>query len=183
MNKNVFEVMKKGAFLFIVVAFAILSGFVFYLDSFLDCGSIVCVKNYITGNVVFEDLHLTGNVVIDQTPEDKNPVQKFFSNLIERIILPFLGEGGGEVLLGPTHVLTPGTGWSGLTSTPGPVGSSSTLGYDANIVAHWDEVPFRDINGIENVGVMAYHINGIQKVSFSVNNGGWVDVTTPILNP
>jgi hypothetical protein len=55
MNKNIFEVMKRGAFLFIVIAFAVLSGFVFYLDSFLDCGSVVCFKNYITGNVVYEE--------------------------------------------------------------------------------------------------------------------------------
>ncbi|MEK6811693.1 MAG: hypothetical protein AABX96_04245, partial [Nanoarchaeota archaeon] len=91
------------------------------------------------------------------------------------------GESGGTD--GPADILVPGSGWTGSTPIPAPIGTSSVAGYDATAIAHWDMVPFQDVITTMNVGVMAYHYNGIEKVSFSVNNGPWIDVTSRTLNP
>lgn len=90
--------------------------------------------------------------------------------------IPFLGLVGAQTI-------NPGSGWTGLTLTPSPNGSPGQYGYDANVIAHWDHVPYQDAEGTINLGVLAYHLSGIQKVSFSVNNGAWVDVATPSVNP
>lgn len=86
-------------------------------------------------------------------------------------------------LLVSAQNLVPGTGWTGVTAVPSANGVSGQYGYDANVIAHWDHVPYQDAEGTINLGILAYHISGIQKVSFSVNNGPWVDVTSPSLNP
>lgn len=79
--------------------------------------------------------------------------------------------------------LVPGSGWTGATNIPSPNGSPGQYGYDANVIAHWDHVPYQDAEGTINIGLLAYHLSGIQKVSFSVNNGPWIDVTSSSFNP
>jgi hypothetical protein len=172
--------MKKGVFLFVVIAFAILSSLVFYLDYARNCGSVPCTINYLTGNVVFEPQVYP--LPPTSTGNEGNSITSFFNNLINTILGPFIG---GTVQLGPSHILTPGSEWSGLTTVPPAIGSSGMVGFDAPPIAMWDMVPFQELSGSQtmNVGVMAYHVNGIEKVSFSVDNGPWVDVTTPTLNP
>lgn len=81
------------------------------------------------------------------------------------------------------QTLTPGSGWTGSTNVPSAIGSSGQYGYDAKVIAHWDHVPYQAASGTINIGVLAYHVSGIAKVSFSVNNGPWLDITTPTLNP
>ena len=58
-----------------------------------------------------------------------------------------------------------------------------TPGIDAKAIARWNVVPWQTFEGPFNVGVVAFHMNGIEKVSFSVNGGAWVDVTEKTLNP
>lgn len=77
--------------------------------------------------------------------------------------------------------ITPGAGWSGATDTPAAVGSSGDPGYDGTCVARWAHVhPDRDFGTTLEVEVVAFHVNGIAKVSFAVDGGSWVDVTTPV---
>ncbi len=80
-------------------------------------------------------------------------------------------------------VLKPGNGWSGPTPQPAPVGSPSDDGYDAKAVARWDVVPYQIFSDVIEVGVVAFHMNGIDRVDFSVNGGPWVSVHEMSLNP
>jgi len=84
---------------------------------------------------------------------------------------------------GTIGVMTPGSGWSGATAQPANVGTSSTSGYTAEAIAHWDTVPMQSFTGSLTVGVDAFHVNGIDHVAFSVNGGAWVNATQMTLNP
>lgn len=64
-----------------------------------------------------------------------------------------------------------------------PTGNPNAPGADAKAIARWNMVPWQTFTGEFNVGVVAFHINGIGAVSFSVNGGAWVDVTEMTLNP
>ncbi len=80
-------------------------------------------------------------------------------------------------------MLLPGNGWSGPTLQPAPVGSPSTPGYDAKAIARWNVVPFQIVEDAFHVGVVAFHMNGIDRVEFSVEGGPWVPVYEMQLNP
>jgi len=85
----------------------------------------------------------------------------------------------------PNHehvVLTPGQGFSGPT-TAAPVGREGMPGYDAKAIARWDVVPYQTFSGEFEVGVVAFHINGIDRVEFSVDGGPVVPVYEMSLNP
>ena len=96
------------------------------------------------------------------------------------------GEGddtGAYLSDGAFFVLEPGNGWGGPTSQPDPVGSDSMAGWDAQVIARWDVVPFQTIDNEFYIGVVAFHANGIDRVEFSVDGGPWVPVYTMQLNP
>lgn len=76
-----------------------------------------------------------------------------------------------------------GSGFGGATQLPSLVGASALPGTDARAIARWDFIPYRTIQEPTNVGVVAFHINGIDRVSFSANGGPWVDVRTMERNP
>lgn len=57
------------------------------------------------------------------------------------------------------------------------------FGADARAIARWDVVPFQAIAGEMNVGVVAFHVNGIDRVEFSANGGAWVSTSEFRLNP
>jgi hypothetical protein len=80
-------------------------------------------------------------------------------------------------------VLAPGSGWTGPTQQPGPVGDPGQAGYDAKAIARWDVVPFQTFNGTFEIGVVAFHMNGINRVDFAVDGGPWVSVYEMTLNP
>lgn len=79
-------------------------------------------------------------------------------------------------------ILVPGSGWSGQTMQPGPVGTSTDFGYTDNVIARWDTVPYQTIDTELHIGVVAFHNSGIEKVSFAVEGGAWLDVTSLSLN-
>jgi hypothetical protein len=79
--------------------------------------------------------------------------------------------------------LRPGSGFSGPTAQPAAVGSPQAVGYDAKAIARWDVVPFQTFTGAFNVGVVAFHREGIDRVEFSVNGGPWLAVRQMTLNP
>ncbi len=80
-----------------------------------------------------------------------------------------------------SRVLVPGFGFTGTTPQPATEGSGA--GSDAKAIARWDVIPYQTFDTSMNVGVVAFHINDIEKVSFSVNNGPWKDVSSMTLNP
>jgi hypothetical protein len=92
------------------------------------------------------------------------------------------GSGGGISSAG-FPILVPGSGWSGPTPQPAAVGSPGMPGHDAKAIARWDVVPYQTFTGEFHIGVVAFHMNGIEKVSFAVNGGPWVDVPEMKLNP
>ena len=91
------------------------------------------------------------------------------------------GGGGGDH--GELPALLPGSGWSGPTEQPAPIGSPSADGYDATSIARWDVVPQQVIDGPFPIGVVAFHMNEIDRVEFSADNGPWVSVDEMVYNP
>ena len=80
-------------------------------------------------------------------------------------------------------ILQPGTGWTGPTEQPDTIGDSTMFGYDAKVIARWDVVPYQTFDDQFHIGVVAFHMNDIDRVSFSVDGGPWLDVHEIKMNP
>ncbi|MDX2114094.1 MAG: hypothetical protein SFZ24_00555 [Planctomycetota bacterium] len=80
-------------------------------------------------------------------------------------------------------VLRPGSGFSGGAAEPVAIGTPDMAGFDAKAIARWDVVPYQTFTGNFHVGVVAFHMNGIDRVEFSVNGGPWASVREMKLNP
>jgi hypothetical protein len=80
------------------------------------------------------------------------------------------------------QILKPGTGFTGETVAPPAFGVAGQYGYNAKAIAQWDVVPYQTFSGDFNVGVAAFHINGIKEVQFSVNGGEWKHISQMELN-
>jgi hypothetical protein len=78
-------------------------------------------------------------------------------------------------------VLQPGEGFQAPTPAPERIGERP--GSDATAIARWDVVPFQTFNNEFSVGVVAFHINRIDRVEFSVNDGPWTPVRSMSRNP
>lgn len=89
----------------------------------------------------------------------------------------------GESLSAGFVRLTPGAGFTGPTEQPAAVGTPEMQGYDAKAIARWDVVPYQTFTGNFHVGVVAFHMNGIDRVDFSVNGGAWKSVREMKHNP
>lgn len=76
-----------------------------------------------------------------------------------------------------------GDGFDGATHQPPPVGDPSAAGFTAKAIARWDFVPYQTFDKPFNVGVVAFHAFGIDRVEFSVAGGPWTAIKTPSLNP
>ena len=79
------------------------------------------------------------------------------------------------------HTIVPGSGFSGPTPTPPAIGSG--FGSDAKVIGRWDVVPYQTFDDNFEVGVVAFHINGIDRVEFSADGGPWTSVSEMTLNP
>ncbi|MEX0654182.1 MAG: hypothetical protein WD151_08670, partial [Phycisphaeraceae bacterium] len=77
--------------------------------------------------------------------------------------------------------LVPGSGFSGPTAQPGHIGTG--YGADAKAIARWNVVPYRAFEGTLEIGVIAFHMAGIDRVEFSVDNGPWQAVHEMTRNP
>lgn len=82
---------------------------------------------------------------------------------------------------GAGPILTPGPGWFGATPEPPTIGAGP--GSTARAMAHWDVVAYQDVEGDFEVGVVAFHRAGIDRVEFSVENGPWSTAGQRTLNP
>ncbi|HBS30104.1 MAG TPA: hypothetical protein DEB06_11810 [Phycisphaerales bacterium] len=79
--------------------------------------------------------------------------------------------------------LRAGSGFAGPTLEPSVVGTPGTPGITAKAIAHWDAVPNQLFSGSFNLGVVAFHLNDIDRVEFSLNGGPWFPVRQMSLNP
>jgi len=68
-------------------------------------------------------------------------------------------------------------------TTLGNVGTSGDFGYDSPAVSQWDVVPMQEVVEYPYVGLVAFHVNNIDKVEFSLNGGAWTEVTEMAENP
>jgi hypothetical protein len=80
-------------------------------------------------------------------------------------------------------VLLPGHGFAGRSPELGPAGRPESPGYQATAIARWDVVPFQTFDDSLAVGVLAFHISGINRVEFSMEGGPWTPVTRMTRNP
>ena len=78
-------------------------------------------------------------------------------------------------------VLEPGSGF--LSPTPQPPAIGSGPGADAKAIARWDVVPYQTYDGLFEIGVVAFHINGIDRVEFLLDDGPPLAVKEMTLNP
>lgn len=93
------------------------------------------------------------------------------------------GSGEGEDPFADAPVLVAGSGFDGPTSPPMPVGTSDMPGYNAKVIARWNVVPYQRFDEPFAIGIVAFHINGIDRVDFSVNGGPWHSVEQMTRNP
>lgn len=90
----------------------------------------------------------------------------------------YLSSEADEIL-----VLVPGDGWNGVTQTPDPVGDDSTAGFDAEIIGRWDEVPYQTVDGAFAIGIVAFHMNGIDRIEMALDGGPWKTLDHMQINP
>ncbi len=90
-------------------------------------------------------------------------------------------ELNGVGVTGP--YLMGGSGFAGPSSAPAQIGDPALLGGTANAIARWDFIPYRTVTEPVNIGVVAFQISGIDRVSFSANGGPWVNTTQMRRNP
>lgn len=83
-------------------------------------------------------------------------------------------------------VLQPGDGFAdGPTPAP-PAIAGQGPGADAQAIARWDVVPHQSFDGDDDpmiIGVVAFHMNRIDRVEFSVEGGPWTPVRRMTRNP
>ncbi|TVQ58837.1 MAG: hypothetical protein EA379_12440, partial [Phycisphaerales bacterium] len=79
--------------------------------------------------------------------------------------------------------IVPGAGFTADTPQPAPIGAPGDAGHDAKAIARWDVVPYQTFTGEFHIGVVAFHMNGIDRVEFSADGGAWVAVDRMQLNP
>jgi hypothetical protein len=76
-----------------------------------------------------------------------------------------------------------GSAFAGASIAPAQVGLATETGNSARAIARWDFIPYRTVTSPTNIGVVAFHIGGIERVSFSANGGPWTDVYEMKRNP
>lgn len=64
-----------------------------------------------------------------------------------------------------------------------PVGSPGDSGYTADPIAKFDLIENENVNADPYIGVVAFHVNGIDTVQISVNGGAWTTVDQMRTNP
>jgi hypothetical protein len=99
------------------------------------------------------------------------------SSLSEEILASLETEGHLPIYM------KPGSGFTEPTPQPANIGIPGNPGHDAKAIARWNVVPYRMFSGRFCVGVVAFHMNGITGVEFSVNGSDWVLVKEMKLNP
>ena len=79
--------------------------------------------------------------------------------------------------------LQAGGGFTADTAEPPLQGLSTQAGYGSQAMARWNFVPCQTFNQPFNIGVVAFHAYGINRVEFSLNGGAWTAVAQTRQNP
>jgi hypothetical protein len=79
--------------------------------------------------------------------------------------------------------LIPGNGWDGPTAQPDAVGDLDAPGYESKVIARWDAIPYQTFHAQYEIGVVAFHLSGIDRVEFAVDGGDWLPVYEMRYNP
>ncbi|MEX0827638.1 MAG: hypothetical protein WD005_01670 [Haliea sp.] len=72
-----------------------------------------------------------------------------------------------------------------LSQTACAQGSSSgarPTGEDAKVIAHWNVIPYQAVDSPFQFGIVAFHINGIDRVEYQINGGDVQSVADMTLN-
>lgn len=95
------------------------------------------------------------------------------------------GGGGGGGDPDESVVLVPGDGFAEVWGDGvEAVGSPGMDGYDAKAIARWNVVPYQTVEDEPfSVGVVAFHINNIDRVEFYLEGGPAITVTEMTHNP
>ncbi len=98
------------------------------------------------------------------------------------------GSGGGATPIAPPPPMSgpfipSGGPGAGAPQAPIAVVVGNGRGADARAIARFDTPPHQTIAGEFNVGVVAFHMNGIDRVEFSANGGAAVAVSEMRENP
>ncbi len=94
------------------------------------------------------------------------------------------GDDSGSYNSSIVSYLHQGAGWAGPTPDPNPSGTEGDPHREAKVIARWTGVPYQQLRSkTMYIGVMAFHINGISQVQFSLEDGPWVSVTETTINP
>ncbi len=82
--------------------------------------------------------------------------------------------------LAPDPIIPGTTSWTGTTNptaTPAQVGTAGK-GFNSQCFGRWDVVERQLVpSGGMKIGLLAFHINGIDKVEVAANGGAWIEAT------
>ena len=70
-----------------------------------------------------------------------------------------------------------------MTEVPSPIGQAIDSGYQRTPIARWNVIPGQKVTSEFEVGVVAFHMNGIDYVEFSANGSDWVQSNQMYTNP
>ena len=126
--------------------------------------------------------------IIDQLPDGEYNLHAYLllpdrpkAVLMQRVSVAEDGQADGDESepeeSGPA-TLEPGDGFTGPTPQPAAIGNKTTMA-----ISRWDVVPEQAFEGLFEVGVLAFHSYGIDRVELSFNGGAWVSITEPTVNP
>lgn len=62
-------------------------------------------------------------------------------------------------------------------------GTPEPEGDGPKAIANWDTVPYQTVEDTLVLGVVAFHVGGIDRVEFSAGGGAWVTARRPAVNP
>lgn len=105
---------------------------------------------------------------------DDETSRSYFLTITEADLQPTLDTTGA--------VSDPASNWSD-TSSIGQIGTTDEPGVDRTAFGKFTRWRYEEASGLFYVGVKAYHMNGIDRVEFSVNSGPWAQVIRQSLNP
>lgn len=92
-------------------------------------------------------------------------------------------EGGGYIAPDTIEVVHAGVEFGSDMPPPDPMGDENDPGYDAEVIARWNVVPDQTISGDFEVGIVAFHMNGVERVDFWLEGGPRTSIRTMQTNP
>ncbi|MDB4775592.1 hypothetical protein OAG62_00560, partial [bacterium] len=79
--------------------------------------------------------------------------------------------------------MLPGDGFDGETEVPPLAGDASAFGAEFTPIARWTSVPWAELLPEYPIGLLAFHVSGIDRVEFAAEGGDWITVSEVRVNP